>query len=181
MKSESEVAESCPTLSDPMDCSLPGSSVHGIFQARVLEWGATGFSTLKGSGTQMNTNKIILEFRKQGGRWMTLDRQTRVSATPSVYLTSAPDNLWFKPLLRITLKPPAFFFFFFYFLFRCLTFGFSPGHFQTFHQSFNSALNEASGKTQRGPTLQIRASTVSKVHPRKGRISDNSTYVRCLE
>ena len=38
VKSESEVAQSCPTLSDPMDCSLPGSSVHGIFQARVLEW-----------------------------------------------------------------------------------------------------------------------------------------------
>ena len=38
VKSESEVAQSCPTLSDPMDCSLPGFSVHGIFQARVLEW-----------------------------------------------------------------------------------------------------------------------------------------------
>ena len=47
VKSESEVAQSCPTLSDPMDCSLPGSSVHGIFQARVLEWGAIAFSTLK--------------------------------------------------------------------------------------------------------------------------------------
>jgi len=45
VKSESEVAQSCPTLSDPMDCSLPGSSVHGIFQARVLEWGAIAFST----------------------------------------------------------------------------------------------------------------------------------------
>ena len=44
VKSESEVAQSCPTLSDPMDCSLPGSSVHGILQARVLEWGATAFS-----------------------------------------------------------------------------------------------------------------------------------------
>ena len=44
VKSESEVAQSCPTLSDPMDCSLPGSSVHGIFQARVLEWGAIAFS-----------------------------------------------------------------------------------------------------------------------------------------
>ena len=44
MKSESEVAQSCPTLSDPMDCSLPGSSIHGIFQARVLEWGAIAFS-----------------------------------------------------------------------------------------------------------------------------------------
>ena len=44
VKSESEVAKSCPTLSGPMDCSLPGSSVHGIFQARVLEWGAIAFS-----------------------------------------------------------------------------------------------------------------------------------------
>ena len=46
-KSESEVAQSCRTLLDPMDCSLPGSSVHGIFQARVLEWGATAFSVYK--------------------------------------------------------------------------------------------------------------------------------------
>ena len=44
VKSESEVVQSCPTLSDPMDCSLPGSSIHGIFQARVLEWGAIAFS-----------------------------------------------------------------------------------------------------------------------------------------
>ena len=43
MKSESEVAQSCRTLRDPMNCSLPGSSVHGIFQARVLEWGAIAF------------------------------------------------------------------------------------------------------------------------------------------
>ena len=40
VKSESEVTQSCPTLSDPMDCSLPGSAIHGIFQARVLEWAA---------------------------------------------------------------------------------------------------------------------------------------------
>ena len=46
VKSESEVAQSCPTLSDPMDCSLPGSSIHGIFQARGLEWGAIAFSML---------------------------------------------------------------------------------------------------------------------------------------
>ena len=44
VKRESEVAQSCPTLSDPMDCSLPASSVHGIFQARVLEWDAIAFS-----------------------------------------------------------------------------------------------------------------------------------------
>ena len=46
VKSESEVAQSCLTLSDPMNCSPPGSSVHGIFQARVLEWGAIAFSIL---------------------------------------------------------------------------------------------------------------------------------------
>ena len=44
IESESEVIQSCPTLRNPMDCSLPGSSIHGIFQARVLEWGATDFS-----------------------------------------------------------------------------------------------------------------------------------------
>ena len=47
VKSESEVAQSSPTLRDPMDCSLPGSSVHGIFQARVLEWVAIAFSNIK--------------------------------------------------------------------------------------------------------------------------------------
>ena len=46
VESESEVAQSCPTLSDPMDCSPPGSSIHGIFQARVLEWGAIAFSEI---------------------------------------------------------------------------------------------------------------------------------------
>ena len=44
VKSESDITQSCPTLSDPMDCSPPGSSVRGIFQARVLEWGAIAFS-----------------------------------------------------------------------------------------------------------------------------------------
>ena len=44
VKRESEVAQLCPTLGDPMDCSPPGPSIHGIFQARVLEWGAIAFS-----------------------------------------------------------------------------------------------------------------------------------------
>ena len=56
VKSESEVAELCPTLSDPMDCSPPGSSVHGIFQARVLEWGAIAFS---GEATLGKTKLLI--------------------------------------------------------------------------------------------------------------------------
>ena len=46
VKSESEIAQLCPTLGDPMDCSLPGSSIHGICQARVLEWGVIAFSEL---------------------------------------------------------------------------------------------------------------------------------------
>ena len=55
VKSESEVAQLCPTLRDPMDCSPPGSSIHGIFQARVLEWGAITFSVARA---------IIAEFQK---------------------------------------------------------------------------------------------------------------------
>ena len=76
VKSESEVAQSCLTLSDPMDCSLPGSSVHGIFQARVLEWGPIAFSMDRGcvlpkcySGT--GTEQIFLfpkgKIRKKKG------------------------------------------------------------------------------------------------------------------
>ena len=45
-ESESEVAQSCPTLCNPMDCSLPGSSIHGIFQARVMEWSAISISKM---------------------------------------------------------------------------------------------------------------------------------------
>jgi len=59
MKSESEVAQSCPTLHNPMDCSLPGSSVHGIFQARVLEWGAIAFSELKITQPQKELNNTM--------------------------------------------------------------------------------------------------------------------------
>ena len=59
VKSESEVAQSCLTLNDPMDHSLPGSSIHGIFQARVLEWGAIAFSGNEGHSppTTRNTTK----------------------------------------------------------------------------------------------------------------------------
>ena len=54
--SESEVTQSCPILCDPMDCSLSGSSVHGIFQARVLEWVATAFS--RGSSRPRNQTQV---------------------------------------------------------------------------------------------------------------------------
>ena len=64
VKSESEVAQSCPTPSDPMDCSPPGSSVRGIFQARVLEWGAIAFSAAtinETKNTLEGTNSRIME------------------------------------------------------------------------------------------------------------------------
>ena len=64
VKSKSEVAQSCPTLNDPMDCSLPGSSVCGIFQARVLEWGAIAFS-------------------ENGLEWVNLIQMTIISTTVS--------------------------------------------------------------------------------------------------
>ena len=64
VKSESEVAQSCPTLCDPVDSSLPGSSVHGIFQARVLEWGAIAFSLIPSYwnliyGTNLKLNNVL--------------------------------------------------------------------------------------------------------------------------
>jgi len=64
VKSESEVTQSCPTLLDPMDCSPPGSSIHGIFQARVLEWGAIAFSQNSSGHCQMfPEGKIHLQLR----------------------------------------------------------------------------------------------------------------------
>ena len=61
MKSESEVAQLCLTLSDPMDCSPPGSSIHGIFQARVLEWGDIAFSV-----DCVNHNKLWKILKEMG-------------------------------------------------------------------------------------------------------------------
>ena len=59
VKSESEVTQSCPTLSDPMDCNLPGSSIHGICQARVLEWGATAFSDVASTACIFLTDVLV--------------------------------------------------------------------------------------------------------------------------
>ena len=60
VKSESEVTQLCPALRDPMDCSLPGSSVHGIFQARVLEWGAIALGiSIHFKHLQLNIYKLI--------------------------------------------------------------------------------------------------------------------------
>ena len=58
VKSENEVTQSCPTLNDPMDCSLPGSSALGIFQARVLEWGAIAFSEVAHRSSSNQRSKL---------------------------------------------------------------------------------------------------------------------------
>ena len=70
VKSESEVTQSYPTLSDPMDCSLPGSSIHGIFQARVLEWVAIAFSVLTSWDSPKTTVDALgftTQFKEQQG------------------------------------------------------------------------------------------------------------------
>ena len=64
VKSESEVAQSCTTLSDPMDCSPPGSSIHGIFQARVLEWGAS-ITYMKGPQKNSLQKKVLCRYYRQ--------------------------------------------------------------------------------------------------------------------
>ena len=68
VKSESEVTQSCPTLHDPMDCSPPGSSVHGIFQARVLEWGAIAFSAQYTLVSNNSLRWLIYHLRTSGKR-----------------------------------------------------------------------------------------------------------------
>ena len=83
VKSESEVAQSCVTLSNPMDCSLPGSPIHGIFQARVLEWGAIAFSCV--------TLLVVVTFFNM----KSLSR-VRLLATPWTAACQAPPSMGFS-------------------------------------------------------------------------------------
>ena len=69
VKIESEVAQLCPTLSNPMDCSPPGSSIHGIFQARVLEWDAIAFSVKM----QLKKKKCLVLKNKCQNVWESMD------------------------------------------------------------------------------------------------------------
>ena len=84
VKSESEVAQSCPTPSDPMDCSLPGSSVHGICQARVLEWVAIAFSHdyTVGVTNKFKVLDLIECLKNYGQRFMTLYRRQWSRTSP---------------------------------------------------------------------------------------------------
>ena len=74
VKSESEVTELCPTLSETMDCSLPGSSVRGSFQARVLEWGAIAFSDLP-PYCLLNSVDVLPTKKWSGFLWLFLQTQ----------------------------------------------------------------------------------------------------------
>ena len=98
VKSESEVAQSRPTLRDPMDCSLPGSSVHRIFQVRVLEWGAIAFSLKQARHPNF-------------GPWCS---STATSISPSLHPSAPPlqANLSHSPIPRpcpmsSSLLPPS--------------------------------------------------------------------------
>ena len=73
VKSESEVAQSCPTLRDPMDGSLPGSSVHGIFQAKVLEWVAIAFSEM----LQWPISNLCLGSQKENSIFLLIQASTQ--------------------------------------------------------------------------------------------------------
>ena len=91
VKSESEVARSCLTLSDPMDCSPPGSSIHGIFQARVLEWGAIAFS-VSYSSSYLFTCIWYAEYA------LLLETQSTISVTPS-----SPGSLTLMTIVSVSL------------------------------------------------------------------------------
>ena len=104
VKRESEVSQLCPTPSNPMDCSLPGSSIHGIFQARVLEWGAIAFSITIyiyiGSPLSMHTNICIHTHVKQTNK----PKNESVSQFPLGYLPN-PGTKPRSPALLVNSLP----------------------------------------------------------------------------
>ena len=99
VKSESEVAQSCPTLSNPMDCSLPGSSIHWICQARVLEWGAVAFSSTAAAVSKMT---LLQEQINKASGYVTTDSANvffsilitkRERIRNSLHLCAAENNI----------------------------------------------------------------------------------------
>ena len=87
-ESESEVAQSCPTLCDPVDCSLPGSSLHGILQARVLEWGAIAFS--RGSSWPRDWTRVSCIPGRCFNLWATREGQFTLRHLPVLALSWLP-------------------------------------------------------------------------------------------
>ena len=89
-KSESEVAQSCLTLCDPMDCSLPGSSIHGIFQARVLEWVAISF--FRGSSQPRDWTKVSHTAGRRFTIWATREALTTESEELKILLMKVKEE-----------------------------------------------------------------------------------------
>ena len=113
VKSESEVAQSCPNLSDPMDCSPPGSSVHGIFQSRVLEWGVIAFSISRSKAAFPAFSHVMLRLLVWGlyfeSHWLVRNTHYRVLCIR--YLYSFPflcslTHILSEQKLRNLLKNP---------------------------------------------------------------------------
>ena len=94
VKSESEVAQSCPTPSNPMDCSPPGSSVHGIFQAGVLEWGAIAFSRKNWTATckRMKLEHFLTPYTKINSKWI----KCKTKNYKTLRGKHREDILWYK-------------------------------------------------------------------------------------
>ena len=91
VESENEVAQSCPPLSDPMDCSLSGSSIHGIFQARVLEWGAIAFSAASAGDVRDTVSPLpysCLENLMDRGAWQATVHRVAKSCTQLEWLST---------------------------------------------------------------------------------------------
>ena len=97
VKSESEVTQSCLTLSNPMDCSLPGSSIHGIFQATVLEWGAIAFSLVNLTTLQIPLSLVAVKSLCAIGTWTKWHVQFQVPFLQVYFLGTSK-------LLNMTLK-----------------------------------------------------------------------------
>ena len=129
VKSEREVAQSCLTLNDPMDCSLPGSSAHGIFQARVLEWGAIAFSIPSLSHHQHQTLSKGLVGSLEFPDDFTVEMEEKIY-TGSTTASCLQSSFYIRQLQRGGVGPQ--------FLPQCST------HICWFYSSFQSLLNPAS-------------------------------------
>ena len=102
VKSESEVSQSCLTFSDPMDCRLPGSSIYGIFQVRVLEWGAIAFSTTVVWPQVNSKEKTQLHLSIESWIKDLLNMALPIRTRPSFPLSqSPPSGSFHKPLILL--------------------------------------------------------------------------------